>query len=89
MRVGHFHNQPACLPHFPMQKTHGILFVVIGAKRVGADHFSQIAGLVREGPDFRPHLMDCDIKARLRRLPGGFGPGHAAADDIQFLSHGA
>jgi hypothetical protein len=34
-----------------VQQADGVLFVVVGAEGVGADHLGQVAGLVREGAD--------------------------------------
>ncbi|GHE04942.1 hypothetical protein GCM10008024_34020 [Allgaiera indica] len=34
------------------------------------------------------HLVDHNGQARLCRLPGGFGAGHAAADDMKWFCHG-
>ena len=38
---------------------------------------------VREGADLRPHLVQNHGHAHFGRLPGGLGPGHAAADDMK------
>ena len=86
--VGHFHDQPVCGPHFPMQQADGVLFVVIRAEGIGTDHLGQVAGLVGEGADGGAHFVDDHGHAERDGLPGGLGPGHAAADDMDRLCHG-
>ena len=39
-------------------------------------------------PRAGPHFMQHHGQARLGRLPGRFGPGQAAADDMKFFRHG-
>ena len=77
------HDQTVCGAHLPMEKTNGVLFVIIGSKRVGAHHLGQVSGLVSESCNFGAHFMDDNIHAHVRSLPGSFGPGHAAADDMK------
>ena len=70
---GHFHDQAACGPHLPVQQADGVLFVVIRAEGVGADHLGEVAGAVGEGADLGPHFVDDDGHAHVCGLPGGFG----------------
>ena len=45
---------------------------------------------MREGADPGPHFVDNDRNAKVNGLPGGLGPGHAAADDMNgFDAHAA
>ena len=48
------------------------------------------SGLVREGADLGPHLVQHHRHAHLGRLPGRLGPGEAAADDVDrgHVAHG-
>ena len=32
--VAHLHDQTSGLPHLPMQKPHGVLFVIVGPERI-------------------------------------------------------
>ena len=82
-------DQAARFAHFPMQQTHGVLFVIVRPERVGTHHLAQIAGLVGEGFDLGAHFVDHDGHAPICGLPCCLGPGHAAADDMKFLCHGA
>ena len=65
-----------------MQQADGVQLRVIGAERVGADEFRQPLAHMRLGTVMRPHLVQHDGNARLGDLPGGFGTGKAAADDV-------
>ncbi len=87
--LGHRHQQSIRRPHFPVQQAHGIALVIIRAEGVGADHLGQIAGAMGEGADMGAHLVDDHGHAQFGRLPGGLGSGHAAADDVKLLCHGA
>jgi hypothetical protein len=55
---------------------------VIGAETVGTDQFGQPVGLVRVGAMRSAHLMQDHGDAGLGDLPGGFGTGEAAANDV-------
>ena len=46
-------------------------------------------GLVGKGADLGAHFVDHDLHARVRGLPCGLGPGHAAAHDMKCICHGA
>ena len=57
---------------------------------MGADQFGVAVGLVRGGLLQRPHLMQGDRDTGLGELPGSFGTGQAAADDVNgFQAHEA
>jgi hypothetical protein len=86
--LGHFHHEAACGAHLPMEKADGVLFVVVRAEGVGADHLGKVAGAVGEGADLGPHLVDDDGDARVCSGPGGFGACHATADDVKGFGHG-
>ena len=58
--VGHLHDQPARGAHLPVEKADGVLFVVVRAEGVGADHLGEVAGAVGEGADLGAHLVDDD-----------------------------
>lgn len=88
MFLGSRHDKPARLPHFPVQETDGIAFVVVRPEGVRTDHFSKIARPVGEGADLGAHFVDLDRHAEPDGLPSGFRPGHAAADDVKCLYHG-
>ena len=47
----------------------------------------QMPVLVREGADLGAHFVDDDAHAHVGGLPRGFGPGHAAADDVNGSCH--
>ena len=85
--VGHRHDQPVSGAHFPMQKADGVLFVVIRAQRVGADHLGQVAGAMGEGAGLGAHFMDHHGHAHIGGLPCSLGPGHAATDDMKCRIH--
>jgi hypothetical protein len=86
--LGGRHDQPARLPHLPVQETNGIPFVIVRAEGVRADHLGKVAGAMGEGRDLGAHFMDMDAHAKLGRLPCGLRPGHAATDDVEYLAHG-
>ena len=60
---------------------------VIRPERVRTDHLAQIAGFMREGFHLGAHFMQGDINPHMRRLPGRFRTGHAAANDMQSVIH--
>jgi hypothetical protein len=56
--------------------------VLIAFQRIAADQLGEAVCLVCiSGPE-RPHLVQGDIDATLRELPGGFGTGKTCADDV-------
>ena len=65
-----------------MQKADGVVLVIVGAEAVRADHLREPVGAMSESAGHRPHFVQDRRHARLRRLPGSLGPGHAAADDV-------
>ena len=55
---------------------------------MGTDDVRKRSGAMGKGADRGAHLVQHDLDARVRRLPSRFGPGHAAADDLEcFLGH--
>jgi len=73
-----------------VQKPDGVLFAVIGAKRVGANQFRQISADMGRGLALRAHFIKNDPGARLGGLPGGFRAGKAGADYVDgfVFAHG-
>ena len=82
VRLGGLQNQAVGGAHFPMQEADGVLFAVVRAEGVGADHLGKVASAVGKGADLGPHFVQHDRHAGLSGLPGGFGACHAAADDV-------
>ena len=82
VRVAGAHDQRTGQPHFGVQQADGIVFGIVGTEGIGADQLGQPIGLVRIGAANGPHFMQHDRHAGLRRLPCRFGPGEAAADDV-------
>ena len=81
VRVGRAHDQRAEPPHLLLQEADGVIELV-AAERVGADELGEPIGLVDRGRPHRPHLVEHHAHAERRRLPGGFGAGEPAADDV-------
>ena len=46
MHIGRRHDQSCSLTHLPVEKTNGILFIVIRAERIGADQFGKAIGVM-------------------------------------------
>src|SRR5881275_2545333 len=69
-----------------MQQPDRIRLGVVGAKGVRANELGEAAGLVRGGAVQWAHLVQRDGHAALRDLPGGFGAGEPAADDVDGLN---
>ncbi|MNX74228.1 hypothetical protein D3C86_1056610 [compost metagenome] len=84
MGVAAFHDDGAQRPHLGVQQADGVVFPVVRTEGVGADQLGQAIRLVRVGLDARhaAHFMQDDGHAGLGDLPGGFGAGEAAADDV-------
>ena len=59
---------------------------VFGSARFRDGHpfyeLGQAVGLVNGGGSHRPHFVNGDVDAGVRRLPGGFAAGEAAADNV-------
>ena len=88
MLFGGLHDKAVGGTHFPMQQPDGVLFVIIRAKRVGTDHFGQIAGTMGKGFHLWAHFMNDDRHAHMGGLPCGLGAGHAATDNMKCFAHG-
>lgn len=88
MPVGHFHDQSAGGPHFPMQKPDRVLFVIVGTERVRTHHFGIVTGFMGEGFNFGPHLVQYDLYAAFSGLPGGLRAREPAANDVKRFVHG-
>ena len=85
--VGRLHDQRAEPAHFLVQQADGIVVLVVGAEGIGADQFGQAIGLVGGGFALWPHLVQGHRDAGFGELPGGFGTGQAAADNMNGLSY--
>ncbi len=71
--------------HLLVQQADGVRLPVVGAERVGADELGQAVRLVGVGHARGTHLVQHDGHAGTGDLPGGFGAGEAAADDVDGL----
>src|SRR3546814_2841329 len=66
----------------------GALFRLVRAKAVGTDEFGEIGRVVGRRRLHPAHFVEDDGDARLGKLPGGFRPRKAAADDMDCIGHG-
>jgi len=95
MRVGGAHDQRTQSAHLGVQQANGIISRVIGAERIGTDELGKPIGVVGLGWPHRPHLVQYDADAGFGDLPGSFGAGEAAANDmdgrgrVRVIHHGA
>ena len=79
--VGTAHNQAVRLTKFLLQKTDSV-FKTVAAEGIGTDKFGElIIKMMRRSTLFRLHLIKCDMKPPLRKLPRGFGTGKAGSND--------
>ncbi len=83
--VGRAHDQRPEPAHLFVQQADRVGVGGIGAEGIGADELGQAFRLVRGGHSDRPHLVQHDGHAAARDLPGRFGPGETAADDVDGL----
>lgn len=73
-----------------MEQANGVFLIIVGPEGVGADQFGQARALVRRGHvAAAAHFRKAHLQATLGELPGGLGSGHAAADDVNVIVHGA
>ena len=90
MLVGRGHDQGAKRPHFLMEQPDRIILRIVGAEAVRADHLGQpVAFMRRSHITPAAHFTEAHFQTRFGQLPGGFGPGKAAADDMNVMTHGA
>jgi len=87
MGIGGLHDQRTQAAHLLMQQPHGVAVGIVRPEGIGADEFRQPVASVGFGATDRPHLMDHGAMPGLRDLPGGFGPGETAADDVNGVRH--
>jgi hypothetical protein len=67
----------------------GIMLGIVGAEAVRADQLGQRIGMMSGGRLPRAaHLGEPNPDPRLGQLPGGFGAGKTAADDVDLERHG-
>ena len=82
-------DQRAGAAHLLMQQADRIVFPIVGPERVGADEFRKPVRLMRVGSAHRAHLVQNDLAARLRCLPGCLAARQSAADDVDYVCHDA
>jgi hypothetical protein len=82
VRIAGGQDQRAAAAHLGMQEADSVELPVVGAERVRADQFGQVAALVGGRSAAGAHLVQDDVGAGLGRLPGRLGTGQAAADDM-------
>ena len=82
MHIAAGQDDRAAAPHFGMQKANRIMLPIIRAKRVGTDKLSQALALMRLSAAMGAHFVQYDGHAHLRRLPGRFRTGQAAANNV-------
>ena len=86
--VGSAHDQRTERAHLLVEQADRIVLGIVGAEAVRADHLGEPVGLVRRRRvAAAAHLAEPHAKARLGELPGGLGPGEAAADDLDVEGH--
>ena len=74
--------------HLLVEQADRIVLGIVGAEAVRADHLGEPVGLVRRRHvAAAAHFAQADAQARLGQLPGRFGPGEAAADDVDVEGH--
>ena len=92
MLIGRTHDERAEPAHLLVQEADRVVLAVVGAERVGADELGERAGLVRRRGVLGSHLVQHDRNAAGGDLPGSFGTGEPAADDVHRVklrvSHG-
>ncbi len=88
VRVAFAQDQRTQRAHLGMQQPDRVLLGIVGAEAVRADQFGELVGLVRGGAFDAAHFAEAHLEAGLGELPGGFGSGEAAADDVDVV-HGA
>ncbi len=59
----------------------------LALERVAADELGELVGLVRGGGLHGAHLVERAGEAAAGKLPGGFGAGESAADDVDVPGH--
>ena len=80
--IGAGHDQRVHAPHLAMDQADGIGCRLVRPEGIGTDEFGQLVGLVGIGAAHGAHLVQDDGNADAGDLPGGFGPGEAAADNV-------
>jgi hypothetical protein len=80
--VGSAHDERAKPAHFLVQQTDCVVLRVVGTKRIRADKLGAAVGLMNRRTSFRPHFMQHDRNACLRKLPGCLRARETAADNV-------
>lgn len=82
------HNERSKRSHLLVEQPDCVVLGVVRTKAVGADHFGQMAGLMRRGAALAAtHFAQLHSKARLGKLPSGFASREAAADNVDVEGH--
>ena len=68
-----------------MEYAHRVAIGIVGAEAVGADQLGEMIGVVGGRALDAAHLGEADLTACFCELPGGFGTGEAAADDMDIV----
>ncbi len=86
--IGLPHDQRAERAQFLVEQPDRVAFCVVRAEAVRTDEFGEAVGLMR-GRAFAAaaHFGEAHLEARFGELPGGFGTGEAAADDVNIVGH--
>src|SRR5207253_9750462 len=85
-RVRDPHDERAGPPHLLLEEPDRRLERRV-AKRVRAHELRELVAGVRLGAAHRPHLVEVDVDAVTRELPGGLAAREPAADDRYPLGH--
>ena len=80
--VGGAHDQGTQTAHFGVQQPDRVIGGIVRAEGIGADQFGEAVGAMRFRHSLRAHLMQHHPDAGPGDLPGGFGTGEAAANDV-------
>jgi hypothetical protein len=80
--VGCAHDQGSQPAHFGMEKPDSVVGGVVGAKGIRTNEFSIAFRSMRLCHPSRTHLVKNDANASIRCLPGRFGAGKTAADNV-------
>ncbi len=87
MRIGGGEDERVEPPHLTMQDADRARLRIVGAERIGADEFSEIAGLMRGRHADGAHFVQYDGQAVARDLPGRLRSCQSRADDVDGAAH--
>ena len=84
--IGLAHNDRAEGTHFAVEEADGVAVAIVATEAVRAHHLGKRIALMRRGHvAAATHFGQADAETGLGELPGGFGPGEAAADDVHVV----